>query len=122
MDWNFKRFLNSWKFAKSGFEEACFREQNFRIELFCFFLAIALSFYLKISSYELVFIVISSFFVLVAELFNTAIERLTDLVCEKREANLAKLAKDLSSCAVLLAATNSVLVALVIFIPKFMLF
>jgi diacylglycerol kinase len=55
--------------------------------------------------------------VFVAELLNTALEYTVDIASpEKRE--MARRAKDISAAAVLVTATCSVIVGLLIFLPK----
>jgi diacylglycerol kinase len=55
-------------------------------------------------------------FVIVAETINTVVEVAVDLVVEEYHV-LAKLAKDISAAAVLIAALTSVLVGMLIFVP-----
>lgn len=55
--------------------------------------------------------------VIMAELFNTALETVVNLVSpEKNE--LARKAKDISAGAVLIAAIFSAIIGLIIFLPK----
>ena len=58
------------------------------------------------------------FSVLILEVLNTSIESLVDLVIQKKFSNLAKISKDCSAGAVLLASINSVIIGLYLFIPK----
>jgi diacylglycerol kinase (ATP) len=53
----------------------------------------------------------------VAELLNTAIERVVDLVSPEYQ-ELAKQAKDCAAGAVLFAALISVLIGIIVFLPK----
>ena len=55
--------------------------------------------------------------VLLAEMFNTAIEYLTDLASPEIHP-LAKKTKDVASGAVLIAALVAVVIGLLIFLPK----
>ncbi len=59
--------------------------------------------------------------VLVLELINTAIERCVDLVT-KDYRELARVAKDVSAGAVLVASMFSVVIGILIFLPKIILF
>ena len=61
---------------------------------------------------------VTIFSVLTLEIINTSIESLVDLVIKKNFSNLAKIAKDCSAGAVLLASINSVIIGLYLFIPK----
>lgn len=55
--------------------------------------------------------------VIVAELFNTAIEKVVDLITDRYHP-LAKLVKDISAGAVLIAAINSIVVGYLLFFDK----
>ena len=55
--------------------------------------------------------------VISGELFNTAIEAVVDLVTEEYHP-LAKVAKDTSAAAVFIIAIVSIVVGIVIFVPK----
>lgn len=74
-------------------------------------------FYFKISSNELLVLILSMGFVWVAELFNTAIERIMDFVSPGYDSRTG-IIKDLSAGAVLLSAFTAAIAGLVIFIPK----
>lgn len=62
-------------------------------------------------------LVLAAGFVWVAELFNTAIEKVMDYIQTERQPAIRYI-KDLSAGAVLVAALTALLVALFIFIPK----
>lgn len=72
---------------------------------------------LKVSSGELCALVLIIGAVWSAEAMNSAIERVVDLVTLDRKP-LAKAAKDLAAGSVLLLAITSVVIGLVIFLPK----
>ena len=74
-----KRFLKNVTYAINGLLSALKTERNLRIDIAAMLVAIAFGFYLKLSiiTWGLIILVIS--FVLVVELFNTAIERLGDV-------------------------------------------
>lgn len=59
-------------------------------------------------------------FVLIMELFNTALESIVNLVSPDVRPN-AKIAKDVSAGAVLLSASVAVLVGIRLFLPKILL-
>ena len=73
--------------------------------------------YFRLSATEWLWIVSVSGLVIMAELFNTAIEVLVDLVSPEIHPK-AKIVKDLASAAVLVAAIVAAIVGLIIFIPK----
>ena len=72
---------------------------------------------LKISKIEWIICVILFALVISAELINTAIETIVDMITmEKNEK--AKIAKDVAAGAVLVLAIGSAIIGLVIFVPK----
>ena len=92
-------------------------EPNFRFHLVALVVVAALGWYFRLSNTEWLWITAVSAIVIMAELFNTAIEVLVDLVSPEIHPK-AKIVKDLSSAAVLVAAILAAIVGLIIFIPK----
>ena len=76
-----------------------------------------MSFLLKVSLIEAAILALTIGLVLALELVNTSIEATVDLVTEDYHP-LAKVAKDTSAAAVFVFAIASVVVGLVIFLPK----
>jgi diacylglycerol kinase len=107
----------SFKHAASGFQTACRTQPNFRVHLVATLLVILISYYLSLSSIEWVIIIITISWVLLAELINTALESIVDLIT-KEYAVEAKIAKDVSAAAVLLSAIAAVIIAILILVPK----
>ena len=81
-------------------------------------LVIVAGFLFNISLVEWLSIVICIGLVIGMELLNTSIEHTVDLACQKEYHQLAKKAKDASAGAVLVVATMSVVIGMIIFIPK----
>ena len=95
-------------------------EHNAWIHAFAAVVVIAMGWYFKLTGPEWCWISLSIGLVIMAEMFNTAIEYLTDLASPEIHP-LAKKTKDVASGAVLIAALVAVVIGLLIFIPKFML-
>ncbi|AXY25920.1 diacylglycerol kinase [Suicoccus acidiformans] len=112
-----KKFIKSCSFAISGIYQAFQTERNLRIELCIGLLTIGAGFYFQITLGEWLAVLLASGLVLSAELFNSAIETVVDLVAQGQELPLAKRAKDIAAGAVLLAALTAALIGLIIFIP-----
>lgn len=108
--------LNSFSYAFKGILWFFKQEHNSRIHLLFAILAIALSFYFDIKALEWLFVICVIAMVFITELFNTAIEHIANFISPEFNKNIG-LIKDISSAAVLIAALNSILIALVIFIP-----
>lgn len=111
------RFLRGVRHALSGLGHAVRRERNFRIELVLGLAAVAMGWWLRISRTEWLAVVICCGLVLSAELFNTAIERLADVVGTDRSEKV-RVVKDVAAGAVLLAAVVSLAVGVAVFLPR----
>ena len=117
-----KNVLISFKYALSGIIYVLRNSRNFRIQLFLGLIVLIFGFILKINQINYLILIATIMSVLIMELLNSSIESFVDLVVEKKFSNLARIAKDCSAGAVLLASMNSVIVAVYIFIPKIKLF
>ena len=112
---------NSFKYAFSGIKQAYFGEQNLRIHIFMAILVIICGFLFHISYLEWLSCLILIALVLMAEMFNTAIEYVVDLASPEIHP-LAKAAKDVASAGVLMMAIISAIIGLIIFLPKIIIF
>jgi diacylglycerol kinase len=81
------------------------------------FLVIVFGFVFQVTKTEWVLLVLSIGFVLTAEIFNSAIEVLTNLVSPEQNSK-AGLTKDMAAGAVLISAITAAIVGLIIFVPK----
>ena len=113
-----KKLINSFKYAIEGFVSSFKTERNMKIHVLAMIVVILAGSYLKISFTEWCFIAVAISLVLGAELFNTAIETIVDMVSPEKNPK-AKLAKDISAAAVLVLSIGAAAVGLIIFIPKF---
>lgn len=105
------------KYALNGLKEALLLERNFRIHVLIACLVIIASVLFRLSIIEWILIITFIHLVLIAELMNSVIERLIDYIKPELHPN-AKIIKDMSAAIVLIAAITSVIVGLIIFIPK----
>jgi len=71
----------------------------------------------RLSLREWTWIVVAAGFVLMAELMNTAIERVVDLAVGLRPDPLARQTKDLAAGFVLVASASAAIIGLLIFVP-----
>lgn len=107
-------FFRSFKYALIGIIYCIKNERNMRIHtvVAIYVLVFARFFELSATHYALLALTIGA--VMAAEMFNTAIERLSD--CVKKEPNpLIKAAKDTAAGAVLILAAMAVFVAVFLF-------
>ena len=110
--------LKSFKYAFSGISYVLKTSRNFKIQLIFAVTCLMIGFLLQISLSDYVILIGTIMFVLILEILNTSIESIVDLVVKKEFSSLAKISKDTSAGAVLLASINSVIIALYIFVPK----
>ena len=110
--------LKSFKYAFSGISYVLKTSRNFKIQLIFAFTSLMIGFLLQISLSNYVILIATIMSVLLLEILNTSIESIVDLVVKKEFSSLAKISKDPSAGAVLLASINSVIIAVYIFVPK----
>jgi len=109
-----KPLLASFRYALQGLVQVCKTERNMKIHLAAAMIALALSGFLRLSWYEFLFIALAVSMLIMAEGFNTAIEKVVDLVSPDHHP-LAGMAKDISAGSVLVAVIFAVVVGVVIF-------
>ena len=111
-----RRFFKGLSYAFTGLSLAWREESNFKIEVVCAVLAIALGAAVRLSAVEFALVAIAISLVLAAEAFNTALEELCDKLETDHDPRVAKI-KDLAAGAVLVASAGALAVGLFIFIP-----
>ena len=112
-----QKLINSFKYAFTGIITAFKTEQNMKIHLLIALAVILMGILLKISKLEWITCLFAIIIVLAAELFNTAIETIVDMITKEKNEK-AKIAKDVSAGAVLISAIGVALVGFIIFWPK----
>jgi len=110
--------LKSFKYAFSGISYVLKTSRNFKIQLIFAVTSLMIGFFLQISQSNFVILIATIISVLILEILNTSIESIVDLVVKKEFSSLAKISKDTSAGAVLLASINSVIIAVYIFVPR----
>ena len=113
----FKARIKSILIALDGIRQVLQTQQNARIHAVITLLVLLAAGLLDLSRLEWVLLLLVIGLVWTAEIFNTAIEELVDLVSPEHNLG-AKSVKDLSAGAVLASAIVSVLVGLLIFGPR----
>jgi diacylglycerol kinase (ATP) len=112
--------LKSFKYAFEGFRYLLAKEHNSRVHLFFTVLVVILGFVLTISLLEWIAILFAIALVIITEILNTAIEKLADFISPEKHIKI-KIIKDLAAAAVFTSAIISVVIGLIIFIPKLIL-
>ena len=109
--------LASFRYAWEGLKEFFAGQHNAIVHAVATLVVIILCFVVKLSTAELLALTIVTGMVWIAELLNTAIEKLCDLVSPAFNPKV-KFIKDVAAAAVLVSAVMAVVAALIIFIPK----
>lgn len=111
------RFVESFNAAIEGFIYVLKTQTNMRIHFLSALLILLLAIYLNFTSSELLILCITITLVLAAEMVNTAVELVVDMV--KSEFHpIARVIKDISAGAVLLASINAVIVGYLLFAKR----
>ena len=119
--WKNKNFFVALKNALNGIKYVFKTQRNIRIQLFFAIIVIVLGIILKCNYIEFAILVITIFGVFLAEFFNTAIESAIDGYTQEYNEK-AKISKDVAAGAVTLVAVASVIIGLIIFLPKILNF
>lgn len=125
--------MSSWEKSKKQFKASSIRhslnaalegivhtlkqERNMRIHFLAGFLVLILGVYLGFTAVEFMFLLFAVSFVLVAELFNTAIETVFDFIYEEFHPKI-KIVKDVSAGAVFVASVNALLTGYLLFVRR----
>ena len=109
--------IKSLKNAWFGLRYTWATQRNLRVQLVILVLVIIAGFVAGISPIEWIFVLSAGFMVLGAEVANTSIERLVDLIEPKRNIN-CKLVKDITAGLVMIVCIYAAIVGGIIFIPK----
>lgn len=106
----------SFKTAIAGVRWAVRTQPNFRVHLVLSVLALIAGWLFRVTPVEMLILVFTIVLGLSAEMINTAIESMTDLIAREWHAE-AKVAKDVSAGMMLITAVGALVVAAVIFLP-----
>jgi len=112
-----KHFWDNLLNAMRGITTAVRSERHMKFHVFATCLVIPLSIYYRISKMEFIAIILTISAVITAEMINTAIEAVVDLVTSEFNEK-AKIAKDVAAGAVLVSAIFSVIVGFLIFYER----
>jgi len=112
--------LLSFKYAFAGIRNLLVYEHNSRIHLLVAILVSILGIVLHISPWQWAILAIAIFGVFIAEIFNSAIEKLADVVSPGYHEEIKKV-KDYCAAAVLLASMLAVIAGIIIILPEIIL-
>jgi diacylglycerol kinase (ATP) len=109
--------IDSFNFAFEGIIHVLRTQRNLRIHFAVAFVVLVVALVVDVTKLELIALLISIAFVLVAEMINTAVEGAIDISTTSFDP-MAKLAKDIAAGAVLIASVNAIAVGYLVFAGK----
>jgi diacylglycerol kinase (ATP) len=115
--WRPPNVLDSFNYAFEGIIHVLRTQRNMRIHFLVAVVVLILALVVDVSKMELIALLISITFVLIAEMLNSAIEGAIDVSTTTFDPN-AKLAKDVAAGAVLIATVNAIAVGYLVFAGK----
>ncbi len=110
------KIVYSFGFAFSGINHAIRENRNMQIHLVVAALVLAAGFFFRIQKDEFVDLIVMIILVLSAEMINTALEEMTDLITSEHKQE-AKIAKDVAAGMVLVVSIGAAIVGIYIFLP-----
>ncbi len=116
---NFKNFFRAFPCAFNGILSG-FKERNMRFHGVMAVLVVAAGWWVGLSKLEWILVVVSIGLVWAAELINTAVEELANIVRDELELGYEATtrARDTAAGAVLVLAAAAAIIGLCIFLPK----
>lgn len=114
---NIKQTGKSFGYALRGFRFV-WRENNFKIQIFCGLIVIFLMFVFQLTRLEKVALIFMIMTVLTLESLNTIFEHLSDILKPRLHEHIM-VVKDIMAATVLMASLGAAVVGLVIFWPYF---
>ena len=115
--WHRPNVLDSFNYAFEGIIHVLRTQRNMRIHFVVAVIVLVIALVADVTKIELIALLISITFVLIAEMLNTAIEGAIDVATTSFDP-MAKLAKDIAAGAVLIATVNAVAVGYLVFSGK----
>ena len=109
--------IESFNHAIAGFIHAIRTQRNMQIHLTAALFVLAFSLFFDLSRIELGLVIIAISLVIFAELINTAVEVIIDILTQDYSFK-ARIAKNISAAAVVIAAGNAIFIAYLVFFNK----
>jgi diacylglycerol kinase (ATP) len=109
--------IGSFNYAFEGIIHVLRTQRNMRIHFGIAFVVLVAALIVDVTKLELIALLISITFVLIAEMLNTGIEAAIDIATTSFDP-MAKIAKDIAAGAVLISTVNAVIVGYLVFAGK----
>lgn len=111
-----KRQVHSYRYAAKGVKYTLSTQVNIWVHLLIAVVVLVLAYFLHFTPNQFMILIVIIGFVIVAELYNTAIEEMTNLLSPEFNPQ-AGVVKDIAAGAVLVAALTAAIVGSWLFIP-----
>ena len=112
-----KNMIDAWKNAFNGIIYAVTTQRNIKQQLVIAVIVMLVSLLFNLSRAEFLCLMFTVILIIIAEMFNTAIETVVDLYTDLYHPK-AKIAKDVGAGGVVIAAVNAIIVAYFLFFDK----
>jgi len=113
---NLNRFIQSFKDAVRGMVYVFKHEQNFRLQVIVAIMVLLGSWFFKMRKSEIIVIGLLVVLVLILELLNSAVEKLSDVLKPRLNWQI-QVVKDVMAAVVFLASLGALIIGAVIFWP-----
>ena len=108
-------FSTTFKNARKGFRLVFKSEKNLRIHCTIAILVLLFAMFFDFSASEICILLFAIAFVIISEMFNTAIEFALDSIYHNKYSRMVGMAKDISAGAVMVASFLSVVIGILLF-------
>lgn len=115
------KILKSIGYAFNGIKAGIYSEVNYRVQIVIALSTMAMGFLFQLTKTEWLLVLLSMGMVLCMELMNSALEKLCDVVHPEFHLQIKKI-KDMAAGAVLTVSVTSIIIGIIIFLPKFFTF
>lgn len=112
----FRRLFKSFTYAFKGIYKVFKEEQNLRIQSFIALVVVIAGFIFNIKKTEWLIIILFIVLVVLMEIVNSAVERVTDIL-KPRIHDYVKEIKDIMAAAVMVSSVAAAIIGLIIFWP-----
>ncbi|KPJ64651.1 hypothetical protein AMK68_01040 [candidate division KD3-62 bacterium DG_56] len=110
-----KSLVESFRYAFEGMSHVLHSQRHVRYQLVIFAMVLAVGLAIPVTAFEFAALILAMGLLLVAELVNTAVEAVVDLITDRYEV-LAKVAKDIAGAAVLVASVTAAVAVSAVFL------
>lgn len=111
-----RRHTVSFKHAFDGIVYVFTTQPNFRFHTIATVVVLTIAWLLQVTTTELLILLLAIMLVLIAEMLNTAVEAMTDLLTTQKN-QYAKISKDVAAGMVLMSAMLATIIGGTIFFP-----